>query len=208
MPFNSAQLLILSCILCLLISVSKKMSNSLSQNYLNKTLTPGGGILVRELSEQLFNNLYCKGKVWSTISAVLFIFNVLFPWLYLVVLLRSTWNRKLLVQVFNPVNYPSNAIPFQMQSILNFKKQFFADFQMQSIFTFFENCFCSCRASQIFQRCVLVLSKRWIMLMTRMNRQISQKCKRLRHLWIVYRQNCRKNALRPKCHYPWVKMGR
>ena len=74
MPFNSAQLLILSCILRLLVSVSKKMSNSLSQNYLNKTLTPGGGILVRELSEQLFNNLYCKGKVWSTSSADLCLF--------------------------------------------------------------------------------------------------------------------------------------
>ena len=70
MPFNSAQVLILSCIFCLLVSVSKKMSNSLSQNYLNKTLTPGAGILVKELSELLFNNLYCKWKGWNKICLV------------------------------------------------------------------------------------------------------------------------------------------
>ena len=121
MPFNSAQVLILSCIFCLLVSVSKKMSNSLSQNYLNKTLTPGGGILVRELSELLFNNLYCKWKVWSE----KFVFkgpcsfngkSFCLP----LPLWSTSINRKLFVWVFNLVNYPSNVFPFRLQFIFTF----------------------------------------------------------------------------------------
>ena len=43
--------------------------------------------------------------------------------------------------------------------------------------------------TQIFQKCVLLLWKRWIMLITWMNWQISEKTQKSANLWISYWQN-------------------